>query len=90
MARLRAVRPRNRGSIPRRQDIYSRKQPEWLWELLTPFIVGVKNEWSNASTPLICLHDVHRDNFTLLLLLYSESRCTLSSGCFFIVANVSL
>lgn len=27
----------------------------------------IKNEWSYTSVPHICLHGLHRDNFTLLL-----------------------
>jgi hypothetical protein len=35
----------------------------------------VKNEWSYTSTPLICLHDVDRENITLTFCLYIKYRC---------------
>jgi hypothetical protein len=31
----------------------------------SPPSAKVKNEWSNTSSPCICLHGVHRDNFIL-------------------------
>jgi hypothetical protein len=33
---------------------------------LPPSSAEVKNEWSYASTPAICLHGRYRDNFTLV------------------------
>jgi hypothetical protein len=30
-----------------------------------PSSAEVKNEWSHSSAPLMCLHGVDRDNFTL-------------------------
>jgi hypothetical protein len=39
--------------------------------LTTPSSAEVRNEWSYASTPLICLRNVDRDNFTILLYLLS-------------------
>ena len=42
--------------------------------------VEVKNEWIRASTAHICLHDVGRDNFTLVLRTHKSSYpSTLSS-----------
>ena len=34
----------------------------------------VKNEWSYTSAPLVCLHGVERENFTICLLQIYEMK----------------
>jgi hypothetical protein len=39
----------------------------WVKEVGCKSSAEVKKEWSYTSTPPVCLHGMHRDNFTFLL-----------------------
>lgn len=43
-----------------------------------PFSAEFENAWSFISTPLICLHGMHKDRFTLLY--FTEEQTLWSSG----------
>jgi hypothetical protein len=44
----------------------------------SPPSAKVMNEWWNTSTPLVCLHSVHRD-ITFIIYLFSDAICNSSS-----------
>jgi hypothetical protein len=43
------------------------KRPGHEFDHLTPCIAEVKNEWSYAAVPPVCLHGVGREKFAFLL-----------------------
>ena len=45
----------------------------------TPSGTEIQNEWSYASDPLVCRHDVDRDKFTYLILIYLRSHSLANS-----------
>jgi len=69
--------------------VFCPKRPDRPWDSPILFIgywvcfhssVEFRNEWSRASAAHICLHDVGRDNFTLILRTHKPSYpSTLSS-----------
>jgi hypothetical protein len=44
------------------------KQPEHKANLLPPSSAEVKNVWNYSPRRQVCLHNVHRDNFAVILI----------------------
>jgi hypothetical protein len=77
-----------RGSFP------GVKRPGSEVDNSRPSSAHLKNKWSHASTTSICLHGLHRDNFTFttyfkVLLLTSGPTCITDDSVSFIRATLT-
>jgi hypothetical protein len=61
----------------------ARPPTQWASECFTganwPSVAEVKNEWIYSSAPPVCLHDMDRENFTLLLSFFHHQPNIISS-----------
>lgn len=55
-----------------RRSFLGEKRPGHYVNHSPPYTAEVKNEWSNTSTPPICLHDLNRNNSILTFMCLRE------------------